>query len=739
MFQLIIYADEVEKERSIAAYDRIDCFNNAIETIQNVILVIGVIVVTVYIISSILGIRRRSVRYTEMQLSILKTNGKYIPGIFVELNNCKEVLRYFLFGKKWKHRIIFRFNNIYNNVYGIILKKGSTEENLRFYLNRFSSMYDVENAIDSCLDYHNRFRERKVKLKPEYKESEILFELIYYPFSDSLMELQYNAKAAASNYLVLTGSAGNGKTNLLCSISELGIKLGHAVIFLNSREIDEDLGSFILKRLKIHETLVKNKDLYFRIVNAELCLRRKKLFIIIDAVNENERKGFGKSIQTFVNEMSSFQQIKILVSCRNEYYQDRYETEISYGIKNPHLVYDLKSGAYPISAIDRLIERYKSYFQYTGYISDAVKSVICEHLLLLRVFFEVNKNSNKDALSIKKHEVFAEYLRQVKDSCAPDIETILNLVVDNMLNSMQFDNVDKSVLDDISEDEIDLTFDETVLLNKKLVFHDGTIARKEKEVVYFVFDEIRDYYIARRIMQTHTNEEVIDSDAILKQVEEIRNAQVSCEEGIMHYTYVFFRTVDGLEDNDRKRYCERILGFYRISNNNRGHSYRHRREEFLNFGLKIIFTTGLPLTDFEIEYVRDCLRKVPTEDGGKLFDLALHGTQVGLSIDLNLYFDILFGLKDKKAIIRAYKAMAVSSSFAGIDLPIDLIQAHKNIVNSYPNRASQIQKAAELFMIMFHINDPEREYKLHNYFCELPNHQEIRDEMLHYLKQAIGE
>ena len=76
---------------------------------------------------------------------------------------------------------------------------------------------------------------------------------------------------------------------------------------------------------------------------------------------------------------------------------------ISKGIEQPHLVYDLKTGSYPQSAIDRLIKCYKSYYHYAGYISDAsdaVKSVICEHLLLLRVFFEVNNNTAEDVLSI---------------------------------------------------------------------------------------------------------------------------------------------------------------------------------------------------------------------------------------------------------------------------------------------------------------------------------------------------
>lgn len=405
-----------------------------------------------------------------------------------------------------------------------------------------------------------------------------------------------------------------------------------------------------------------------------------------------------------------------------------------------HLYISIYTESYPQSAINRLIERYRSHFCYTGYISDAVKSVICEHILLLRVFFEVNKNSNEDALSIKKHEIFAEYVNQIKKSCSPNIEKILDAISDSMLESKQFDNVDKSLLSGFSEEEINKAFDETILLNKKLVFHEGTIARQEKEVVYFVFDEIRDYYLARRIMQAHTDANTIDGGAILNQIREIRDAKASCEEGVIHYTYVFFRTATGLDNDVRKNYCERILDFYRINEGYRGYYYhRHRREEFMNYGMKIIFTSGLPLTDYEIEYVQDCLRKAPNEDGGKLFDTALTGTQVGLSTDLNLYFDILFGLKDKEVIIRVYRAMVAHAELAGIDLPFDLIPAHRNIVSKHPDRALQIQKAAELFMIMFRVDDAEREFELQDYFGNLSNHEEIKNEMRLRLLQAIGD
>ena len=63
-----------------------------------------------------------------------------------------------------------------------------------------------------------------------------------------------------------------------------------------------------------------------------------------------------------------------------------------------------------------------------------------------------------------------------------------------------------------------------------------------KEVIYFVFDELRDYYVARRLMQTNVSENTVAGDEIIKVLLSLRNVKASCEEGVVHYSYIFFRT-----------------------------------------------------------------------------------------------------------------------------------------------------------------------------------------------------
>lgn len=718
----------------------IEYFNTIIETIQNLRYVIGIVIVLLLIFASFSFVRRRSDKYTKAQITDLRKSGKYIPGVFVELNESKEVLRYFLNREKWKGRTVKKYNYIYKNFYGDLLRQANNDENIRFNLRRRATLGEIENAVASAIDYHERFSKGQIKLKESYKESEHLFRIVYHPYLDTLQELQSFVQASNRNYIVLTGSAGNGKTNLLCSIAELAINLKQPVLFLNSRDIDGNVIEYILDSLRVQEQLKKHSEMYFRILNTLLCIRRKNFFIIIDAVNENDREDFGATINRFVNTMAEYPRIKILVSCRSEYYTERFSEPLSNTITQEHLVYDLKTSAYPEAAIKRLFGRYAEHFHYSGHISEAVKYILSQHLLLLRIFFEVNQNSTKDIMSICKQEVFFAYIQHVRDNVSPKIEKILDCIADTMLANMAFDYIDLGCLSSFSEDELQKACDETVLISKKLVSHESTIARTEKEVFSFVFDEMRDYYIARRIMQTHANDTGFNCDSIIGLLKKLRKAKVSCEEGVIHYTYAFFRTAPEIGEEDRKKYCNQILDFYRIED---GHEtqywHNHHREDFMNYGLKVIFTSGLPLADFETDYIQDCLRKAPIEDGGKIFDTLLLGTMLNMENDLDKYLDILFGLRDRKAIISAFQTMPAHAFDESVDLPLDLIKHHKELLVRERKHAEQIQQVAELFMLMSRSNGDEKQRQMESYFSKLPNHKAVKEKMLERLIVATSE
>ena len=632
--QSMTSAMENECTEGVSFSTIIDLLSNFSDTIQNLWWLVTLGVLILALMTSLFLIRKKANKYTDEQIKKLIHDGKYIPGIFVELNNSKEVLRYFVYGKKWRKRLIKNFNYVYDNSYGEILKKACDNQNVCFHLNIMASPKEILESVNSAYEFHNNFQNSDIEFKQDYKESQILFEIIQHPYNEMLRSLLQYSRGANGKYLILTGSAGNGKTNLLCSISELLVNLNQTTIFLNAREIKGDILDFVFDELGISDLYKKHKEIYLHLVNLLLTVQSKLLFIIVDAINENDSDGFGNRISTFINKISDYSRVKIVVSCRNEYYKERFRKYLVEKVNIPAFEFDLKEQHYTSTAINRIIKTYSNHFNYSGNISPAVKSVLSEQLLLLRIFFEVNKDSNADVFSIRKHEIFAQYIEKLKQNNREYLETMLDTVTDFMIHSDNYDEISITDLEKagITSGDIRKTVNSGILLSKKLVFHEGTIARNEKEVVYFVFDEMRDYCLARQILLNNVSAYYVDGESVIEKLKQLKASGASCAEGVIHYCYVFFKTdelVSKLEQTEKM--CNSILDLYRIPEGGERKSYwsMRYREEFQNLGLRIILTSGLELTDFEITYIQDCLRKDPYEDGGIFFDTMLDGTLYG--------------------------------------------------------------------------------------------------------------
>lgn len=719
----------------------IDLLSNCSDTIQNLWWLVTLGVLILALMTSLFLIRKKANKYTDEQIKKLIHDGKYIPGIFVELNNSKEVLRYFVYGKKWRKRLIKNFNYVYDNSYGEILKKACDNQNVCFHLNIMASLKEILESVNSAYEFHNNFQNSDIEFKQDYKESQILFEIIQHPYNEMLRSLLQYSRGANGKYLILTGSAGNGKTNLLCSISELLVNLKQTTIFLNAREVEGDILDFVFDELGLPDFYKKHKDIYLYLVNLLLTVRNKFLFIIVDAINENDSDGFGNRISAFINKISDYSRVKIVVSCRNEYYKERFRKYLVEEVNIPVFEFDLKDQHYTSTAINRIIKVYSSHFNYGGNISPAVKSVLSEQLLLLRIFFEVNKDSNADVFSIRKHEIFAQYIEKLKQNNREYLGTVLDTVTDLMIHSDNYDEISITDLEKagITSGDIRKTVNSGILLSKKLVFHEGTIARNEKEVVYFVFDEMRDYCLARQILLNNVSAYYVDGESVIEKLKQLKASGASCAEGVIHYCYVFFKTdelVSKLEQTEKM--CNSILDLYRIPEGRERKSYWSMRykEEFQNLGLRIILTSGLELTDFEITYIQDCLRKDPYEDGGMFFDTMLDGTLYGGIYNLDIYLGILFGLKNKDAILNTFHTISARNNRDDRFIPEDFIKYYNKLSDS--ERKLQIQKIAELFLLCFKLCDKDKQEELEEFFYNLTTHDKVQNDMILEMRIACG-
>lgn len=737
----VLSAITLENEEDISFSSVINSLSEISDTMQNLWWLFVLILTILVLAFSLFSINRKANKYTRKVIQRLINDGKYIPGVFVELNDSKEILRYFIYSKKWKKRLIESYNFVYDNAYGDILRKACDNTSICFRLKRKASQKEVMDAIKAAYELHDNFRKSDVEFKADYKESQVLFEILHYPYTEALESLVQYCKAANGRYLILTGSAGNGKTNLLCSISELLINLREATIFLNSRDIEGDILDFLFSELGLPNLYMKHKEIYFSLVNLLLTIQHKHLFIVVDAINENDSNGFGSRIATFINKITGYSRVKVIVSCRNEYYKERFRECLVEKVDIPAFEFDLKEQHYTFAAINKIIRAYSEFFNYSGKISLTVRNMLSEQLLLLRIFFEVNKDSNLDVFSIRKHEIFAQYIEVIKQNSGEYIVKMLDTVADFMIEKENYDEISLSDLEKagITSELIKKTVDSSILLSKKLVFHEGTIARNENEVMYFVFDEMRDYYLARRILLENISADNVDGEAVLDKLKQLKATGASCEEGVIHYCYVFFRTDEVVAKlGQTEKMCNSILDLYCIPKDREKKSYwhMHHREEFQNLGLRIILTSGIELADFEIAYIQDCLRKDPYEDGGIFFDTMLDGTLYGGIYNLDIYLDILFGLKNKDAILNAFRKISARNNRDDRFIPDDFIQYYNKLAE--PERKLQIQKVAELFLMCFELHNADTQEELEEFFFNLLSHDKVQCEMALKMREACG-
>lgn len=730
--------------KGIEIAEAIESLANLSSNLQDLWWLLLLIVVIVAGIAAVILFCLRTHKVTLKTISGLKKNKKYIPKVFVELNECKEVLRYFVYGPAWKERIIKEFNDIYHNYYGEILKHAVNKNDCVFHLSAFEKMSSILSAIQGKKKLHNSLKNRQYDFVEDYSESQALFEICVYPYDKALTKLEKYTKSSMSRYLVMTGSAGNGKTNLLCSISELIMNLEHAVIFITAREIKDNPERYILDHLQVPQFIKNYPKAYWKIVNLLLFFRRRYCFIIVDAINENEEEDFSKKLSLFINEMLTYTRFKVIVSCRNEYYQSRFRENLVENISVPGFELDIKDEDYNKKALERIFVVYKNYFKFEGRVSLAVKEILYDQLLLLRIFFETYANSNVDVLSICKHEVFKEYINHVALTTSSDTDKFLRKLARIMLDNEQYDGIPISAIENIplDVDVIKKTIDDSILISKKIVTNEGTIAELENEVIYFVFDEMRDYVLAREIVLANTDSEGrINLKSILNNIFYLKERGSSPLEGVIHYTYVLFRTEKNWADlrssNELRTKLLNLVKFPGDRRKNDLYCGRRHRVEFKNLGLRIILTSGLSIEEVEKDYIRTCLINDPCEDGGIVFDAMLKGTMVGGVYNLDTYLDIIFGIHDKECMIKALMAIKVRKFYYDYYMPDNIENIHRSLYLNDSASAEQIQRVAELFLLCFNIEDTDEHYSLKNYFDNLPNHQEIHNQMIEKIKVAL--
>ncbi len=691
------------------------------EFIGNITTLGPIVIFLVSLFIFLLSFKKRANRISKSVIEALSKNGKYIRGLFVELNDTKELTRYFLYGYKWKNRIIKDYNTLFDDENGRHLTKIYKNYNIRLRLRRTTSIDKICSSIDELIALLKKIEKREIATPEEYKETATLFEVYGNRYVEKLQKLKNKVEFARKRYIILTGSAGNGKTNLLCSLAELVMSTGKICIFINTKEVSQNIDLYLEEKLMGFGR--KYFKVYWWIQNFICVLLRKKIYIIIDAVNEDESKKFVESLPDFINNTMRSSNVKTIISCRSEYFDLKYRNILVDNVDEVAFCYDIMKEQYSIVAKERMYENYKKAFNFSGTVSSEVKEKLYKQLLLMRMFFEVNRNSNATVINLNKYEIFQRYIDSVMKDAKQECDIFLCKVVEQMCKLQVYSAVYLSPI--LKENQMSCTIrdfvDESILLSRKLVLHPNSIIETHEEEIYFVFDEMRDYCVARYVLNN------LCADAgnpvekrVIAFLDKLVAEKSVCAEGVINYIYWFYK---GQGNADM---CKLILHSYMKQHDQVMEPYRMNRESGLSsWGLKVIFESNDSLCDYEKEYIQFIVEENPGNELSRMVEYLIHQEKLKRRHNLDVFLNPLFDIHEVEKFCTVLKESVSSWNMDGISIS-DFIEIDKSLKAINPDGCKRFRYF--LFLFLNFLNW-EGKAEVQEYFEQVCDVESIRHEL----------
>ncbi|MCI8650724.1 MAG: ATP-binding protein [Anaerotruncus sp.] len=545
-------------------------------------------------------------KVTKVQVQRFQKEGKYLPPIYIELNNSMEYLRYFIFSHRWKHRIIRQYNHLFHGYEGERLKQ-LLGPSIKCSLSYFTAFWDLKSALSTMHDELERLRKNRNKLYDKHGEVVWAITNSTYNHIYAIEHLQNLCAMISQKNVILVGSAGNGKTSLLCRMAEVAVANKIPCLLINSRDIKEDCAEYILKRVPLFAKFRNITPFYLKLVSLMLFLQKKYFYIFVDAINENDREIFINSISTLLETFSNYNRIRILLTCRREYFDSRYKKLFSAGKEEPY-IFNLQEAEYDERATKKMIRAYMEYFNVRGPFSLETQEKLKNSLFLTRIFFEVNCNRDECMLEFRNAEIYKLYFEKIaSENKNINLSTVINSIAQYMFDKFQFDKIPIEELR-LSSRELDSL--RNLLDNNLIISHSvytGTgITEREEDYIYFVFDELRDFCLARYLLTLDESNSSTEYKAFFLNVSRLFKQRLSPVEGMVKYAYHHFRMTERID------LCENILKIFGESDvqsildkEKRGLNIQRT---FNNFGFSLVFSEGDNIASFEVDYILHCMK-----------------------------------------------------------------------------------------------------------------------------------
>jgi hypothetical protein len=483
------------------------------------------------------------------QLAEEKRIARYIPDVFVETRDTKYQARCFAYPTLFVHRIADWFErepfadlNRFAVMSGLpavevpnidALAAADTLE--RAVCAARATMLDIQ-AIDEELVAYSEVTEARGAKVPRAASRAYVLEEARYPIeveaghlTRELADRRTELRCASSRIFLLTGPAGQGKTNFLCDLAERfllprGIPCGYVTARQLSRVPEADLGEAV--RRLIFPPTVSNLDDGMTALAAACAERQQPFILVIDGLNEHPKaREFAAQLEHTLGELTRYSHVRVLMTCRSEFLEERFGALLS-GPLEPVLHVSPAHGQRLGDEEHReLVARYFRFFRVRPRrVARHVTDLLRQDVLLLRFFCEAYGARGRDrgyvqprVEDVYHQEIFEGYLEhkfgrasQAVDGQAglrplfrpAEVRRVLSLVAGHMLESGQFADVPRSVIPAELHAELDAVLDEDIVLRKDLEPR-ASLLDEPVEILNFTFDEMRDFLLAQHLLSVH--------------------------------------------------------------------------------------------------------------------------------------------------------------------------------------------------------------------------------------------
>lgn len=494
-----------------------------------------------------------------------KRTKKYIPSVFVETSEIKEEMRYFA-------NPMFFYRKIDDDMQRLDLD----------HFNKLLEMAKIEQVADNLreiytFDTPNSLSELQIRLARQYVSLRAILKQIS-PFSGhsgraecfapshdlagywevfrcsiqsngsgvfhALEKISKKIRIAQAKIFLVTGMAGQGKTNFICDLVSNQFRAFEIpTIFIPARLLnDYPSPNRILSYIRNNRYAPEILNLHdlFTLLNriADEC--KKPFIIVIDGINEvSDLDGFVSELRVFFDALCQYEFIKTILTCRNEFFDHKFAkifyTKLS---DNLYRVCDLRREMSEDNK-SRLLKSYLSHFKIKIKLSKYAADFLKNDLILLRIFSEIHEGKDIGYVSdVYKGDIFEGYLiMKIKEFPTSSRQMALRSlykICSRMLNEENFSQISLEGFDDSERHIIERLIGEDIILRREVP--STGLASLVVENVSFTYDELRDFLLAYYIVVELSGPHPKQVKAIFEKISEW-----PIYEGFFRYSYILAR------------------------------------------------------------------------------------------------------------------------------------------------------------------------------------------------------